>query len=543
MANISPYLQIIKEATAGEQVRDALINCMNEINKDAAFVVKSKTISGKLSEKGHATYRAAAGEVWKDVTLNITEDDGSEIPQTSVETEDITITNDTPNGELNAPTGKVWGTITVALDFTAGVESIGDNVVISTFDLDGENTWHAEADGRYSAVRSITFSNVDAAKARGGYAGQGGRLVFDIELWNTDASGKPTSKIKDLKAVPDGTLITESPGTNPPAGMMFTGWTPNKVNQAGKYYATYKSSGASIGSISDPWEVIVQNSASYPLGAYKDINVQSSSVKIPYAADKRCFPDLDISDKPEYYNAGFQTRAILVAKGEGGSATTWLTSRVSFSGACSYYFTGSYGFPQHIREYLASNNVQAEDIKNNYQDSLNAKWFNEVFLQYVMPSYIRPHIMPITKYYVTKDFGGSAYYNDTAVHPLWIPSTKEMFIAGWDDNEEMWPSVLQPCLKPEEVERYITNANGELYMQNIGITSGNDRYDLFKYQSVEYDISNRDVWNTGSSGYSHISDSLCFTSKDGVNTTLVNTYQHATYQINNYTGFGFCLDS
>ena len=44
MAEISGHLKIIKDASNGEDVRDAIINCMNEINKDSAFKVTNKTI-------------------------------------------------------------------------------------------------------------------------------------------------------------------------------------------------------------------------------------------------------------------------------------------------------------------------------------------------------------------------------------------------------------------------------------------------------------------------------------------------------------------
>lgn len=470
MASISPYLQIIRESIDGEQVRDAIINCMNEINKDAAFIVKSKVISGTLSEKGHATYRAESGEVWKDVTLNITADDGSEVPQT-VTRHDWEVNNDTINQEYTAKElfgdNTEFGTITVNLDFTRGAESIADNIIITTFDLDEHSTWHAEADGRYSAVRSITFSNVDVAGSRGGTVGPGGKIYYDVSFMDDDGKmlGQPQKVIAGGSAVEP----TDKPTK---AGKVLIGWDPEIDNVRYSFTAKprWKSPAIIGGATVYLEDVLRSRGADQAFGDHFDLRVENA--KIPYEACAAL--GFDTGGATGTFDYTLTTGFFKVAEGEDSSTSTWL----------SYYSLADYPG----RSGTSSLCPFTHSDRTSYKDSLFRKFLNSILYTYVIPSELKNTIKTVAKQHAVQRSGIVIvdYTNDK----LWNPSFRELSIIA--DGKETDPDYSW--------YNYYKKPSGAIqYFENIGKNTASDRYDCITGQiGSAYRIAVRD--DTGGIG-------------------------------------------
>lgn len=497
MADISSFLDIIRNGSDGDSVRDAIINCMNQINKDSKWIVKSKVIKGKVSELNSGSpYVAAAGTVWKDVTLEIQDDIGQDIPSTTVTAHDFTVDNSTENGEYTAKElfgdNTQFGTISVNLDFSSSWEDIADNVSITAMDLDtATNTFHAETKG-FAAVRSITFTDVKAAEARGGYVGTGGQTYYPITFM--DNTGETIGK----KDIPEGTAITydipaeiksKHPGEN------FMGWSGGGVAEsAGTVYAKWGNPSILVGEISDDWSTIVADGGShYAYGQYKSISV---NVEIPYSADLALFPDAT-EVYPQFptegkYRYAISAYMIKVANGEGGSTSSWMSGITAASyTAPSSNTTAVRMIPSHITTYLQRKTYPDNNIPR-YDEDLGMKWINNIFMQYVLSSTIKSHIMNVEKPYKYIVEGTWAVENRSFSYPIWLPSVKELYVSD-DLNSDiatdgLFTDATQGSLNEEA---YITNHNSVAYLvDNLQMSSVVQRKSLLcKLNSADATLS------------------------------------------------------
>lgn len=480
MADIRPYLEIIKNASSGDNVRDAIIDCMNEINKDSAFVVMSKVISGTVDQlNNQSPYRAPSGVVWKDVTLDIKNDDGSDMPASAIETVDFYVDNNTANETYSPMPGQQWGDIHVNIDWSAGNETIEDNVQITTKDLRVEdNTFYAEDKG-LSAVRSVTFTDVNAAESRGGEVGPGGIVYYKMDFYEDEAATKIWKKgvkiaANDMIACPD------PPGNPTKAGMMFSHWIPSG-NPTASGPVTPKFVAASI----DPreyndetWaEIAANGGVNMPIGAYKSINVEQQ--RIYTRTEKAVFTYESSNPIPsdDFFDYSLTCYMIKVAAGEGGSTSSFLSTLpiVAIESSIQYNL-----LPSHMNSYISGIPTQGSDLyapsKWQYDKSLEMQWVNSIFLKQIIPEEIRGAIKTVSKSFKKINEATQVVTNSSRGYPIWLPSIKELFIDGYDDDETISPATV-------DVEKYVTGANGVSYFGTGGsypLADGESRYTILK---------------------------------------------------------------
>jgi len=478
MAEISGHLKIIKDASNGEDVRDAIINCMNEINKDSAFKVTNKTISEKLSNI-NKTYSAPAGQVWKQVTLDIQDDTSGETINKGNQTSyDFEVNNYTAPGTYDAKTehgeNAVWGNIIVNVDHSGEWDGIVDNVVISTSDLDETGTYSASTQG-LTAVKSITFSDVDPVTAGGGYRDSNDRVVYPMTFdAGKDAEFPDThkqTKKKDMYAG-DSIDITPHPVKT---GFTFSGWVSDfggngTVNRSETVKANWTSGNVVEGETPYNWtEIIMNKGRQVAIGEYKSLEID---VNIPYSADVGLFNDLpQVCPKDHNYEGTYHYYALFlfvkVATGEGGTESTFVTMLPAFMDQAP--------IPSHIVEY----DERKGDgyMPSDYGQSVKMQWLNSVFLDYCMSTF-KTMISPVQKFYrFTNPVGINV--NKTANYKIWLPSVREFWITGYDD--QLGYPETDPTTLEDSVKELYTKAQGLEYFNNfMQFSNGEQRKAYFE---------------------------------------------------------------
>lgn len=469
MADIKTYLDTIASAASGDSVRDAIINCMNEINKDSAYVIKSRNINGKVSQLP-SRIDAPAGVLYKTINLNIQNDDGESMDNNIV-SHDFTVDMNTESRNYTAE--ELWGnnakfgTITVNLDFSQYNNNVIDIVELSTDDLEADGTFKASSRG-YSSMSAIRFTNVNPIESKGGYIGEGGVPKFNIEYWDSDSKGNPTQKVYGPVAVTANDFVDDpaaQKALNPPVGLSFSKWKPDKATETGRVIACYSDVGVSDQDISDTWAQIANAGGSgYPYGARKAIDVVRA--RIPYSAEKSLFPFIPDSILPSsgYYEYSFSCSAVKVAEGEGNSHSSWLTTNVSWDSATDN------GIPNHIRNGLRDYWPEGETPLGacQYDEHPYMLWFNNIFLKYAMPDAIRSHIIAVPKRFTYANLETNSYTNHTKSYPLWLPSVRELYIDDWD--------IDKGSFRQENTgyyEHYVTMASQDMkYMDKLQFYGG-----------------------------------------------------------------------
>ena len=490
MADIMPYVEIIAKATGGDQVRDAIIDCMNEINKDAAFKVVSKTITGKLSEINNGSpYKAGTGTVWKDVTINILDDSGQEQPQSTIETEDFTVDNNTENGSYEAPEGKRWGTIYVNLDFSAFNDDIADNVVISTDDLDETNTAHAEAYG-YRAFASLTFSNVDSVGAKGGYVGPGGVVMYPITFVDQDGT------YIDKKDVERNTAVdTDIPQAiiDKHQGQTFQGWSGSGTAQrAETVRAQWGNPTISMEEIQHDWKWIIDHQAEIPLGAFR--SMYCPQCKIYYAEERKLFPWATEEQIPSegYYYYTITVYLAKMASGEHGSKSTWVSCIPSVMTADSEHH--SFGLGTLIPYHILNVGHNPDDDEDYWAKCNSRIWLRNIFRNYVLEPNIRSHIIQVEKSFKVRT-EDNVLINQPVNDTIWTPSVKEMYMPGWDDEIDT-TVIPSAAWTDEQYNNFISDATGVQYCQRVfgqdGIARSNWFWKLAQFPNMGAGSSSRD---------------------------------------------------
>ena len=448
--NIDPYLQIILKASSGEYVRDAICNCMSAINKDTNFTVKNKDITTKLSQL-NKTYSAPEGTVWKQVTLNVTDDSGEEekpLNNGAINTIDFEVNNSTENRTYNAKEehgeNAQWGDIIVNVDHSGEWEGIADNVVISSADL-YEGTFHAEDRG-YTAVKSVTFSDAKSVTERGGTIGQGGVPVFPVIFYNDVNKSSVNEKLTVAEGA-DATIYKVKPNpVDTVGGLPFAGWSPSdtRVHSAMSFTPIFKAGTHGEGEYAGDWNDM-------QIGQWKSVTVPivrtNASAKILYSGIKEPSDGTtpchyDIHDSSEYQDGAYYSPIVIpfmkVAEGTFLSTRAVSLNRNTFA-------------PLHTNDIVPNiigvNNVNGWDHWNTSY----AKQFLEKVLLPLFPINLKQRIKA-----VRKDTKGSntaltrsEHNHDDAtstivssLDTLWVPSLAEVWSFDNVANSLTDPSYL-----------------------------------------------------------------------------------------------------
>lgn len=286
MADIAGYLDIISKATAGESVRDAIINCMRAINADAAV----KPTSLIIKKADNVTYKPGVGKAFKSVTVNI-DDSGTSDPEKTITYQTLTVDNTTENGTY-PPDGEedvAYNQVVVEIDWEALIRDsvLGEEAHVTSLEVDPTTKakyWDASMAG-YDYVKRIWIDTdtglptYGPGGSPGGYGpGDGkykctfnnrlGAKVFSIDVpagtdlmsYYDDKGNCIGDKIEAIKNdAPTGKIFQYWKGL--PTGCKVTAVTSNFT--ATPYY-DYDSAGGSIGG--KGWAEVLKNSKDYAIG-------------------------------------------------------------------------------------------------------------------------------------------------------------------------------------------------------------------------------------------------------------------------------------
>lgn len=381
MANIESKLTTIRSAAGGEDVRDAIIGALRDINNDVpADMSNPVQITRDMPQGTDLTiplnppqlvsqiYIKQAGSGGKSTTLNdITITENGEYP-TDEEGYD-------PNKE-----NRYYSKVTVK------VPQLANAVLDLEEPITQNGTYSAPADWGVDGLRTFTV-NVSGASGDG---------PFQVEFYDKPQTD-PTAAVIETQLVPNGgsAQAVKTPPTSDIG--VFTGWNPTPLNVTRdmKCYPIFGQVIIDPTEILDDWTVICQRKGDgYPIGAKKSV---------AYGAT---FTQDEIKTFNPSYSSGdvimnFSMMLHKVAEGEGGTHSTWLSSKIDFSAGT---YANMFGF-------LSSQNWSAN---SGLRQFLNSIFFNH------MSSTFKNVIKTVTKY--SCNAGTLIPTQDT----IWIPGTSEI---------------------------------------------------------------------------------------------------------------------
>lgn len=383
MANIESKLTTIKSASGGEDVRDAIIGALRDINND---------VPADMSNPEHIVIDMPAGSD-KTVPFNppkLVSEIYVKQPNTggkSMTTPDITITE---NGEYPAddPSYDPDEEIRYYSKVTVKVPQLANAVMDLEEEITQNGTYSAPADWGVDGLRTFTV-NVSGASGDG---------PFQVEFYDKVQSD-PTAKVIYTELVPKGGSA-EFHGTTPTSEIgPLVGWNPSPVNVTRdmKCYPKFSQIVIDPTEIGDDWTVICANGGQpYPLWSHKGL---------AYGAT---FTESDIKRWYPSYSGGsveFNTYMMMykVGEGEGNSHSSWVSCAIGIGNIPGIWQSMKPGWAQQAQDHIG------------LREFLNGAFFDHC------SSMFRNSIIPVTKYSKTKD--NIAY--PTQDH-IWILGTSEI---------------------------------------------------------------------------------------------------------------------
>ena len=405
MADIGSKLTTIRQAERGEEVREAIINALQDINNDVPADMSNPTDEQWSMPPAQDLYVPInPPRLIKSVTVTQPNTGGKRMI-----TPDITIVD---NGEYpkDDPNYKPDEEIRYYSKVTVKVPQLANKVL----DLEEPIT----ANGTYSAfdfgadgIRTFTV-NIQGATGDG---------PFVVDFYDKPASD-PTAAIIETQFVPKGG--SAQPVKTPPTSDVgvFTGWnpSPNYVTRDMKCYPKFGQIIIDPTDITDGWDVICQKGGvGYPLGSHA-----------PLAYGATFTADEIKTVNPEYTGGDVALNILMemykVGEGEGTSHSSWMSSAISIR-----------DWPVWLGEFAPS-----IYWANN---SRTRQFLNGIFFDH-MSNIFKNSIVPVNKYSLNND-GIMVPTTDS----IWIPGTSEV---GTDNT------------KAEESSTYDFQSNAD-YLPNL----------------------------------------------------------------------------
>lgn len=435
MADISGYLNNIRTAESGETVRDSIIQCLNKINNDNPTQVKP------LNVTANGTYSSDTGIAYNPVTVNVPAGGSSGYSFKELVVDE--------NGEYEPEEeNEMFNKVTV------NVPQLATDIMQDTYEITENGEYDPLLDG-YDGYGKIVV-NVQ---------GGGGDGPFLVEFYDTDHTTKLYSEYVEKfgNANFQGTLPVSGTGER------FVGWNPSPlgVTRDLKCYPYFKDISYDPTEIQDGWDTILMNrGAGYPIGAHKFLAYGAT-----WTAD-----EIKTYINPSYAGDSVAVNLYMmmykVAEGEGGTTSSWLSSRVSFSN-------------NYIPQFASWGEVADN---RGIRGALNNCFFNH------MADGFKATIKPVTKYTL-----------DT--HNMIIPTEDKIWIAGikevgtyktgydetgyydyinqntWSDSNTYWTNVQKLASSMGYVMDYGNNDRNlalnfiKDYQNNYGLTATRDSFD------------------------------------------------------------------
>ena len=534
MADISSKLDKIKSAERGEDVRDAIIGALRDINNDVpADMSNPERVTADMPGGSDLTIPFNPPKLVSEIYVRQAGSGGK-----STTLKDITITENgeypTDEDDYDPSTeNRYYKKVKVDVPQLANKIEM-DEVVIE------QNGTYSATEWGVDGLRTITV-NVQAA------AGEG---PFTVEFYSKPVSD-PTSALihTELVAKNGSVTFTALDGTTNGQGQWFKGWSPDPVNVTRdlKCYPVYSDIVIDPTEISDTWDQICANGgAPYPIGAHKSLYVEVPAQDWNYTN-----PDL-IENCPFYMDGttklyprgiyqtiniattGFLLDMIKVAQGESGSTSTWLSRRRAYanvSDADRALFIGS-GDGSDNRAPAWYKHPDSSILPRKRQDWGNSSiraYLNEYFFKCMSPM-MQATIKPVSKTYY-----GAMSYDQTwpqaafkqSSDRIWIPSMAEFktWLNSYPHNQG-YPTTLskfEELLSLEQGVDYTTDY--ETLGLDFGWDVDNPATNFRDYCNTFYNVS------SGPSGYTFSSRTL-----NNVKTISISSALRCLYFF-----IGFCL--
>lgn len=445
MVDISGYLKTIRDGQSGETVRDAIINCMRDINEDGQV----KKASLVITKPDNVTYKPGKGKAFSSVTVNIT--GGESDPNKTIKYETLTVTELTENGTYpkEDQPDTYYDKVEVAIDWdkVSHPSNLGEEADMTTYKTDenGNKYWDARLVG-YDYVKRIWIPNsIASGLPSGDYPGANATGPFKVEFYDRDVA-KGTPRLLST--------VTVGKGENaeilydkvlPNVGGTFLMWNPpvNSVTKDTKTYARYtnKSTGDPK-DLARSWDQVVNMSAEEVLGNYNILEVVgtdgSSKVplnpftytsKVPVSGSTEEFRTFSMTNPKVKFNIRMQC----VGVGENGSKTSWLAMDPL---PRSWLTEGD-------SELVSEDGCVKATSPTDDWASCYLHQFFEGSLINALPAAIKSHLVKVPK--VT--LGANQYYpytgdlgqvNKEVPSSIWIPSMREV---GDMFPEESFPVI------------------------------------------------------------------------------------------------------
>lgn len=347
-ADIKAYLDLIRNANSGETVRDAIINCMRDINAESAI----RATNLLITKDDNVTYTAPKGFAFKNVTVNI-DGEGEGDPSKTYTYKEFAVTNETENGTYPTPEegeNVAYNKVTVDIEWDDITSGIGDEATMThtaTDEVTGRKYWLPTMDSEYTAVKCVWIGSgaginlPDYPNGPGSSGNPSGPFIVTF----VNETGRVIATVTGIPA--GGSVYTTDPELNSKlegnyaksvSGKVFSNWAVPAgcsldyvtSNFTAKPNYTFQTP---AGSISKPWSEIIANKG-VDLGLGSTINVISKAASIPamnITSDATCaegnvhltalFPSVEVPA------GAFNVELMVVAHGEGGTGTTFLATQ------------------------------------------------------------------------------------------------------------------------------------------------------------------------------------------------------------------------
>lgn len=338
MADIRQYTNVIRTANSGESVRDAIVNCMKDINADSA--IKATNLS--ITKDDNVTYTAPKGYAFKNVTVNI-DSEGETDPDKTYTFEELSITSSEPQEYVPEGTNKAYSKVIVDIEgWDALTSHLGEEATMTevlTDEATGQKYWDADLAG-FDYVKRIWIGDsaaINLPDYPGGGGGAGGTGPFTVTFYDEKNTmiGSVSGISYGGSAYTKMSTELEEKVKKIESNGKFSNWSPRVDYVTGSYQTKPQMIKASAGGSLDQytWEDILSNQAKFSPGS--TATIISDEVTVPAVTiygkalvDKYGSPGHDVLTMPEHtYGAGFLVlNVMLVAHGEGGTNSTWLAT-------------------------------------------------------------------------------------------------------------------------------------------------------------------------------------------------------------------------
>ena len=435
MAEINSYLDIIRNATAGEAVRDAIIQCMNTINADGLLTLRPLTITSDQ----HTTYHPGSGKAYNSVTVDIQQTG----EPTNINFAEFNVTNNTENGEHTPETegydeNTYFNKVNVDIDPLGSDPHIADYLIADSVGTDELGTFYDAAFSGYTAMKRVYFSNDYNLPDNPG-PGDPTRQQFNVTFINEMGSQIGTFQISrggSYYSITDERIASPTSDNPDHATWSFSGWEPNPVNVMSNMsvYATYASpSGYTPGEVEYTWEEICNNTnrcdTNAPIGSYKYLTIRDDApVAKPSATLVTKYNGNEVSrlaiDNSNITSIGM-LKMIKVAAGVESCRSIWLSAYpLSVAGII---FPGG-GIP-------GGDGTPTKHRGTDYKYNAITTYLN-TYVMDLMPNCLKQHIVNMNK----KQYGSivSPLVDDSSAfdiprsqivsdtQKIWLPSLKEI---------------------------------------------------------------------------------------------------------------------